>query len=89
MRRRNEIIHLCIVLLINFLVIAKLIHFTWNGNDKAILVVIFYYFILIILNMLIWLILDYNKKSAGRIYKITTTILVILVLPVIFLSFIH
>jgi len=81
--------HLILALLVNFLVIAKLIHFSWTGNDKAILAVIFYYFMLIIANLLTWVILDYLKQEAGRIYKIITTILVVLIIPVILLSVLH
>lgn len=66
--------HLILAMLVNLLLVAKLIHFSWTGNDKVILVVTFYYFMLIIANLLAWVILDYRKQEAGRIYKITTTI---------------
>jgi len=88
MKRRIKT-HLILALLLNFLVIAKLVHFSWTGNDKAILVVIFYYFILIIANILVWVILDYLKQPVGWIYKITTTLLVVLIIPVILLSILH
>lgn len=82
-------IHLAIALLINILVVSKLIHFSWVGNDKAILVVGFYYFILILLNMMSWLILDYFKRKAARIYKISTVGLIILIIPILVVSMLH
>lgn len=82
-------IHLVTVLLINILIVSKLIHFSWVGNDKAILVVGFYYFILILLNMGSWLVLDYFKRKAARIYKITTTGLVILIIPILLITTLH
>jgi len=88
MRRRDRI-HLILALLVNFLIIAKVIDFYWIGNDKAILVVIFYYFILIVVNILSWVILESYKQPAWKIYKITTAILVILIIPILLISFIH
>lgn len=82
-------IHLFLTLLINFLVVLKLIHFSWMGNDKAILVLGFYYFILIFLNMASWLILEYFKKESARIYKISTVSLVILILPIFIIASLH
>lgn len=82
-------VHLTLAFLVNFLIVSKLIHFSWTGNDKAILVVIFYYFMQIIANLLAWVILDYQKQEAARIYKIITTILVVLIIPVILLSVLH
>lgn len=81
--------HLAIVLLINILVVSKLIHFSWIGNDKAILVVGFYYFILILLNMVSWLILDYFKREAARIYKISTVGLIVLIIPILVVTMLH
>ena len=82
----KQSIHLVLALLINFLVVTKLIHFSWTGNSKAIIAVIFYYFMLIVANILAWVILDYLKNPAGRIYKIITTVLVVLIIPFILIS---
>nr|WP_294858631.1 hypothetical protein [uncultured Fluviicola sp.] len=81
--------HLIILLLINTFIVGKLIHFSWTGNDKAIIAVIFYYFVLLLLNLFIWVILDYFKRPVGNVYKISTTVLVILILPVLLLGIIH
>lgn len=82
-------IHLSLTLLINLLVVSKLIHFSWTGNDKAVLVVGFYYFILILLNMAVWVILEYFKKESARIYKISTVCLVILIIPMFIIASLH
>lgn len=82
-------IHLSLTLLINLLVVSKLIHFSWTGNDKAVLVVGFYYFILILLNMAAWVILEYFKKESARIYKISIVCLVILIIPMFVIASLH
>lgn len=79
-------IHLIIILAINLILILILINFTWNGNDKAIILTVIGYLLLIIINAIIWLALNYYKKSEYRIYKITTISLVILFIPMLIVS---
>lgn len=79
-------IHLIIILAINLILILILINFTWNGNDKAIILTVIGYHLLIIINAIIWLVLNYYKKSEYRIYKITTISLVILFIPMLIVS---
>lgn len=79
-------IHLIIILAINLILILILINFTWNGNDKAIILTVIGYLLLIIINAIIWLVLNYYKKSEYRIYKITTISLVILFIPMLIVS---
>lgn len=80
---------LIIVLTTNLLAVVTLIQFAWTGTSKAIIVVVLYYFGLIVCNIISWVLLDYFNHKVSRVFKISTIILVILILPFILLSIMY
>lgn len=72
---------LALVILINLLISAELVHFTRTGSDKAVLVWLFYYLLLLLLNLAGWLILDYFNQSTAKVFRVSTAVLIILALP--------
>jgi hypothetical protein len=79
-------IHSLLAAAFNLMIIGLLIHKSWNGNDKAIILMIVYYPVLILVNAIIWLILSSKQKIESRIYKAATIALIVLFLPALIIA---